>query len=428
MIRKACEEAEEEALEEEEALYKVAEEEEDDEEGEQDNEGDEDELDDIDDSNDSSDEVSEGGFQTDDEDGFALSDEEIEADPNERWWGAAHPSGGGLETLRPGNRRTLSQSSIDSLASGQLSPRSNRPNPFHPGQRKHRRLRVRPSISDLPDSTDFVCGTLDEDRHLEQAYRSGIEHRRASKHKPSPHDIDPSFPTSDPEMEDDGDDDGQEFAPIEVKPNTKRRRTDNPGSETALATDRRKSSNLSLSRMHSPPPPAARGRRRSPAPPRRVNHRSSPRSKHLFGQSPKRTKSPPPRRYTSPPPSRHPSAQGSPSKENAGIPFTRLAHRPELTHTTSLPRAPHNFTHRPSRLGHESDGLDDCQEQYMRGAIDIAQGLEQKRQRRREKLYHKCRKSGKDKERRPPPGKGAQRMREVGLELAAYKGKRMLSV
>jgi len=61
-----------------------------------------------------------------------------------------------------------------------------------------------------------------------------------------------------------------------------------------------------------------------------------------------------------------------------------------------------------------------------RGAIDIVKGLEKKRQRRREKLYQKhCNRTGKDREyRRPKPGKGAERMREMGLELAAYKGKK----
>ena len=60
-----------------------------------------------------------------------------------------------------------------------------------------------------------------------------------------------------------------------------------------------------------------------------------------------------------------------------------------------------------------------------RGAIDIVKGLEKKRQRRKEKLYQKhCQKAGKERERKPKPGKGAERMREVGLELAAYKGKK----
>lgn len=65
--------------------------------------------------------------------------------------------------------------------------------------------------------------------------------------------------------------------------------------------------------------------------------------------------------------------------------------------------------------------------QLTRRAIDIKEGLECKRQHRKEKLYQKhCKKSGHRPP--PPPGKGAERMREMGIELAAYKsgmGKQM---
>jgi len=57
---------------------------------------------------------------------------------------------------------------------------------------------------------------------------------------------------------------------------------------------------------------------------------------------------------------------------------------------------------------------------YTRGAIDIVKGLERKRQHRREKLLRKqnnrARKGGP--ERKPQPGKGAERMRELGLQMA----------
>lgn len=71
---------------------------------------------------------------------------------------------------------------------------------------------------------------------------------------------------------------------------------------------------------------------------------------------------------------------------------------------------------------------------YNRGAIDIVQGLEFKRLRRRQKFYERyCRKEEKklmkkEKKHRPPPGKGAQRMRQIGIECAEYRGKRVLSV
>jgi hypothetical protein len=58
----------------------------------------------------------------------------------------------------------------------------------------------------------------------------------------------------------------------------------------------------------------------------------------------------------------------------------------------------------------------------VRRAIDIQVGLEKKRQRRKEQLYRKQhRKPAKEK--RPAPGRGAERMREMGLAAQAYKGK-----
>ena len=62
---------------------------------------------------------------------------------------------------------------------------------------------------------------------------------------------------------------------------------------------------------------------------------------------------------------------------------------------------------------------------HVRGAIDIVKGLEQKRQRRREKYYQKyynrARKE-KAQTKRPPPGQGASRMRELGLIMAGKIG------
>jgi hypothetical protein len=90
-----------------------------------------------------------------------------------------------------------------------------------------------------------------------------------------------------------------------------------------------------------------------------------------------------------------------------------------LTHTKSLPRTHNAFCrqYRASRIaaanGNNTDGGDI--DGHVRGAIDIVKGLERKRQ-RREKFY-----KGKGKcqtERRPLPGKGAERMRELGLHMA----------
>lgn len=68
-----------------------------------------------------------------------------------------------------------------------------------------------------------------------------------------------------------------------------------------------------------------------------------------------------------------------------------------------------------------------------RGAIDIVKGLEKKRQRRKEKMWQKlcAKKDAKgEKAYKVKPGKGAERMREVGLELQRYhgKGEHILSV
>jgi len=57
---------------------------------------------------------------------------------------------------------------------------------------------------------------------------------------------------------------------------------------------------------------------------------------------------------------------------------------------------------------------------HVRGPIDIAAGLEKKRQKRKEKYWRQhCRKYAKEQqERKTIPGKGAERMKELGLECA----------
>lgn len=104
-----------------------------------------------------------------------------------------------------------------------------------------------------------------------------------------------------------------------------------------------------------------------------------------------------------------------------------LASRPGLTHTKSLPRAPNAFgrQYKASRIEaatgntfNDNDGPDG----HVRGAIDIVKGLEQKRQRRKEKFLQKhCnrkQKSQAERKPKPQPGKGAERMRELGLLMA----------
>jgi hypothetical protein len=57
---------------------------------------------------------------------------------------------------------------------------------------------------------------------------------------------------------------------------------------------------------------------------------------------------------------------------------------------------------------------------HVRGPVDIVAGLEKKRQKRKEKFWRQhCRKAAKEQaERKPVPGRGAERMKELGLECA----------
>ena len=108
------------------------------------------------------------------------------------------------------------------------------------------------------------------------------------------------------------------------------------------------------------------------------------------------------------------------------IRFAPLGSRPGLTHTKSLPRAPNAFSrqYRASRLStaNSNEGSDN-NDGHVRGAIDIVKGLERKRQRRKEKLHQKSGKGKPHAERRPQPGRGAERMRELGLFIANKTGR-----
>ena len=434
IIRQIGEEVEEEAIEEDEDDEEIEEDEDEDE--------DDDDLEDLHIQGALSDEeVSDAGFQTDDEDGFAVSDSDADDSENE-WWAprgrsTAATSMEHLETALT-RRRTNSDSSLGS-AHGENTTASA---PYGMVKRRSRALKInRPQTPDLPDSTDFVCGTLDEDRPLEQAYIMSLERRKAAKHKAKPQDIDPTFPTSDPDMDeedDDEDDDDVEESDHPLFMHGKIEMNEDAGyrgrraSKTAI---KKKSISPPHQRLRSPPPPKHRSHRspppsakrlRSPAPIKRTTHKSPPPRK-LFGQSPRRMRSPPPppRRPTSPPPSLRSSVEGV-----SAISFTpraALGRRPQPTHTASLPRVESQV-----KIGHNAltPSLDEHDDplsgmRTARGAIDIVKGLEKKRQRRKEKLYQKhCQKGKKDQERKPKPGKGAERMREVGLELAAYKGKK----
>ena len=375
-----------------------------------------------DDGRDYSDEASDGGNETDDEEGFADSDDESDGNSDYQFWTPgltiAATSTDRLEHIRPAAHRAASESSIEFANNTKKGSTQARKQPG-----THRSPRMRPGTLKLPDDADFVIGTLDEDRPLEDAYMSCLEERRRSRHKPVPQDIDPSFPTSEPEA--DNDDDETNATQVHDEPEWVTGRADSSGEELSYFKENgspsTKASNSPIpspKSIHSPPP------KRGPI------HRSPP-PRRLFGQSTHRLRSPPPmhRKLTSPPSSRRPSLSGSPDKP-LGINMPHLAQRPNLTHTTSLPRTPNPFwdQHRRWRF-HDSDSPfvgtspqsigPSPMDLHSRGPIDIVQGLETKRQRRKDKFWRQhCRNAGKEKERRCQPGKGAERMRELGLEMA----------
>jgi len=338
------------------------------------------------------------GYNTDSEGGFAESDDE---DDGLMLW-TTGITGLGLPGPSPIHRRTSVAQQSDSSICSRRSSRTR--------VKRHRKasaLDIRPGTPDLPDSTDFVCGTLDEDRPLEEAYISRMAARRQGKFVPIPQDIDPSFPASEPEDEGEelhrrpyGESDDQLWIHGELEDLHSER--DGRG--------RKKSAMSSPKRCRSPPPKRAR---HSPAPKAR-------------GRSDRRVfDAPSPRRFKSPaPPQMMSTSPGSP-ESGEGIAFRSLAFRPGLAFTKSLPRGPSMFAHLKARKAKAEVVAEDSKDNHIRGAIDIVKGLEQKRQRRKEKFYQKyCNRSRKEKAqvKRPPPGQGAQRMREVGLIMAGKMG------
>ncbi|KAB8349744.1 hypothetical protein FH972_023759 [Carpinus fangiana] len=450
---------------------------------------DEEEADDMDDDEDdmfSDDEVSDGGFQTDDEEGFAESDDESDDGSDYEWWAprrsrAKSPAVGTMLPVhagRPTHRRKVSEDANISDSSA-VSP-GEFTKPSRGGRKATLPLPIRPATPELPDSTDFVCGTLDEDRPLEEAYVSCMEQRRLAKHRAVPQDIDPTFPTSDHEDDSDNDDRALPAADESDHPfmqgGFENLHGDTLGRKASLILHKKRSPPRSPKRLKSPAPmkrkgsptpvkqrkpsPAPvsiKGRRPSPAP---ISRRSptpprgrSPTPHLLFDHSPRRGRSPAPTmRLFSPPPSRRGSITDGldmPATMILGTAF--LATRPQLTHTASLPRTANPFirqlpsTRKASRkighvevadvVGSEDEGEPtERDEPYSRGAIDIKQGLERKRLRRRQKFHEKYLKKEErkmqrgEKAKRPQPGKGAQRMRQIGIECSIYRGKRVESL
>lgn len=392
-IRKLGEEAEAEAIAEEE------------EEDELENEDEDDTVEQDDEEDDTVHDFSDDGNESDNEAGFADSDDESDGNSEYQFWApsttTAATSADNLDIGRLVIDRRNSSTSIDSLKYEYSRPPSSTA-----GSRKNRRpINIpRAQTPDLPDSTDFVCGTLDEDRPLEAAYMSCIEERRRKKHILIPQDIDPSFPTTDPEDNDDDieeenedeDEDGDVAVAARIEDDLLRGRSKGTV---------KKPSRTSPRRVHSPAPRA-------------------------HGQvSPKRMKSPAPK-------ARHALATALPTiaipVPRTGVNITGPVQRPHYSRTKSLPRTPNPFFKglEESRLsgqqistsGNSVDGpVSRSRELHTRGPIDIIQGLERKRQKRKEKFWRQhCRKAAakEQSERRATRGKGAERMKELGLEVA----------
>ncbi|KAA8567548.1 hypothetical protein EYC84_008023 [Monilinia fructicola] len=418
-IRRLGSEAEEEALEEDDE-DEFEDGDDSDHEDVSDEEQDEDEDDEDDDETDRvySDDDETDGNETDNEAGFADSDDEDDTEGDFAFW---TPGRWGNATIPIPNAEASTYQGCLEASEGRENLAASK---------------FRPGTPDLPDSTDFVCGTLDEDRPLEDAYVSCMTARKYAKHIATPQDIDPSFPTSDPEDEEDEADDiaktieSDEHVWMQGK-------FEDSDSERRRARSRR-SPGHSPRKLHSPPPPKQRlrspppkQRLRSPPPPKKrlqsppppKKRLQSPPPRKLFGNdSPKRAHSPPPTRAVYSPP-------GSPSaSESKPIKFAPLGSRPGLTHTKSLPRTPNAFCRQytANRIAAANEiAAKDDGDGPLRGAIDIVKGLEQKRQRRKEKFYQKhCANRARkpQPERRPQPGKGAERMRELGLLMAGKTG------
>lgn len=382
---------------------------------------------------------SDDGNESDDEGGFAESDDESDAGSDYQFWapGALSTTTAATSTENLShfsNRGRSRASSLESLNASDNLPARSADRPIF-SKKASKASRLRPGTPELPDSTDFVCGTLDEDRPLEAAYKSCLELRKRQRHIPIPQDIDPSFPTSDPEDEEDEEDEQEEslgasgpmwmkdqFADFDVTARSK----------TPVA-------------LKSPTPPSPRNELRVPRPPlpRRVNTkspppptrrpRSPPPPKHLlFGgmndSLPRRPRSPAPMRLRSPPASPNNAPAFGHRIDLAQRP---LAHRGRRERTASLPRTPNPFFKHfnvgsPSISNVASGAVTPAIEEpprldmHVRGPVDIVMGLERKRQKRKEKFWRQhCRKAAREHlERKQVPGRGAERMRELGLECA----------
>lgn len=476
-------------------------EEDDDDEDEDDDEDDEEEDDEEEDENnqveydneleaeDSDDDDVIDGNESDNESGFADSDDDSDAESDFSFWPRSSMTTTAtsldhhLDTPIAHKAISGASTSEESLLlskGNEHDPHNHNHhhNSHHHHTLKHRTSHKRRTASlNLPDSTDFVCGTFDEDRPMEAAYISCMEERRRAKHIPIPQDIDPSFPTTEPEDDDDEvDEDGETAFGRREDPKLIKKRLEEYDLRSSRKSQKHKNSSdttslKSLGDQHSPRRlrsglQSRSPRGRSPAPPPLKRHRS-PRLRspapnaaigHIFHRSPP------------PPPSSSSAAasnrRGAPTTTTTTTTTTPHASRITIigsghqrytkTNTRSLPRTPNPFfvraarsrgtgtraagSHRAAAGGDRSNsngsnsrhGNDDGT-RFTRGPIDIVAGLEKKKQKRREKFWRQhCRRAAKEqllqqqqreKGRRPNnhtayDGKGAELMRELGLEAA----------
>ena len=392
---------------------------------------------------------SDPGNESDNEEGFAASDDENNAGSDDLFWAPlpgtiALTSPNQLKRIRPFSSRRGSVDSCGSSLEGTWSRRRSAEAPkYNSRRRPPKAIQMRPRTPELPDSTDFVCGTLDEDRPLEAAYISCREQKMREKHIPIPQDIDPSFPTSDPEDNDDNDEE-QEDNELWLKDQLDGFDDDTHRGRVGALT-KKKSPLHSPKRLRSPP---TKGITQRPGPSKYPSHRSPPPTKHylqrspptrrLFGHSPTRAQSPPSTmKLKSPPGTRRPSCASSPTNQQIlalDMNISRLGHRPHMTRTASLPHTPNPFfrdykakTSQAAAFNLTSGAADQdncskvpARDMHVRGPVDIVIGLEKKRQKRKEKFWRQhCRKHAKEQaERKPVPGRGAERMKELGLECA----------
>ena len=400
------------------------------------------------------DKVSDGGFQTDDEKGFADSDDETfdDAHSDYEWWAPTRAVTNAPSHMddpvhiRPSSSRRISNSSAGSFFDDSLITQPSYSNWIaHKPGKEHTQEPLKDIViqQNLPDSTDFVCGTLDEDRPLEDAFKKRLEMKRIESHRTVPQDIDPTFPTSDVEVDEEDMINSREDEQ-DVLPNGQLDLGEENVSIARPANPRNTSSYMRSRRLH------------SPAPTKRFAAPFSPSTRKCGMYSPKRCRSPPPStRHSRPVTPRRQVMDCKHHKKPTIRIDTAVSQRPHITRTSSLPRTPVLMSDRfgASDTQDEDSEVDEraydsndrlapgkgrkSRKQRRRGAIDIVKGLERKRQYRKEKLYQKrCReivnnRDNRDRDRNKQhngsnhdatqlkPGKGVEKMRELGIELAS---------